>query len=277
MIKRLFSRLLRNVLLVALEAVVFLFFAAFQLVRMVFQWIRKPRLPQLKPLNAPKLPARKYVLTAGIGMAVLAASSVAYFSGVKNYEEKPVYFAAELKIPAESAGYIGNDSIFRVSLVGMGERLQIHPSWLLAVMFHESRLNPAALNFRGSGATGLIQFMGPALKDINKRLGTQYYLSHIKAMDAVTQLHLVEEYYRMVQERYGSISNFTDAYLAVLYPKAIGKSPDHILFSRPSRSYRQNSGLDINKDGRVTVGDISGRLNRMFPDLSAVEIVMVSE
>lgn len=261
----------------ALQAVVVFVFAVFQLIRMVFQWIKNPKLPQWKAWRSPKLPERKYVLTAGIGIVIVATSSVAYFSGVKDYAEEPQYFAAELKIPAESAGYIGNDSIFRVSLIGMGERLQIHPSWLLAVMFHESRLNPAALNFRGSGATGLIQFMGPALKDINKRLGTKYYLSHIKAMDAVTQLHLVEEYYQMVQERYGSISNFTDAYLAVLYPKAIGKSPEHILFSRPSRSYHQNSGLDINKDGLVTVGDISGRLYRMFPDLSAVEIVMVSE
>lgn len=261
----------------ALQAMVVLFFTGFQLVRIVFQWVRKPKQLQWQPLKFPRLPQRKYVLTAGIGMAVLVASSFAYFSGVKAYTEEPQYFAAELKIPAESVKYIGNDSIFRVSLVGMGERLQIHPSWLLAVMFHESRLNPAALNFRGSGATGLIQFMGPALKDINQRLGTKYYLSHIKAMDAVTQLHLVEEYYRMVQERYGSISNFTDAYLAVLYPRAIGKSPDHVLFARPSRSYHQNSGLDINKDGRVTVGDISGRLYRMFPDLSAVQIVMVSE
>lgn len=181
----------------------------------------------------------------------------------------PRYFAADLQIPPESRAYIGNDSLFREELVAMGTRLNIHPSWVLAVMYHESRLNPRAVNLRGSGATGLIQFMGPALKDINARLGSRYYLADVRAMSAVEQLPLVEEYFQMVKERYGPISTFTDTYLAVLFPKAIGEPHGHVLFSRPGLRYRQNSGLDHDRDGHVTVGDIDRRLRRMFPDVEA--------
>lgn len=187
-------------------------------------------------------------------------------------EIRPAYFAADLVIPPESHRYIGNDSLFRAELVNMGHRLEVNPSWILAVMYHESRLNPAAINHRGSGATGLIQLMPPALKDLNKRLGTRYYLSDVKSMSAIRQLHLVEAYYLMIKERYGSIDNFTDAYLAVLYPRAVGKPQSHVLFARPSLHYRQNSGLDMNKDGKVTVGDISVRLYGMFPDLGKIDL-----
>lgn len=277
MLRRLLGSFFRNILLFLLEVAVVLFFAVFQLLRVVIGWVKNPRSISLPRPRRLGLTGRKVWLVAGGILVLVSAAGLLYWYTPASKVPAPRYFASELLIPAESAKYISNDSLFRANLVEMGERLDIHPSWILAVMFHESRLNPAARNFRGSGATGLIQFMGPALKDINKRLGTKYYLSHIKAMDAVTQLHLVEEYYEMVQERYGAIGNFTDAYLAVLYPKAIGQSPDHVLFSRPSRSYVQNAGLDINRDGRITVADISGRLYRMFPDLASASAILTSK
>lgn len=236
-----------------------------QIVRMIIRFLRNPKLPSWKF----RLPAIEWKVAAGAGAGV-AVLLIGFLW--RNADQTPppekTWFASELRIPSESMKYIPDDSLFKATLVDMGHRLEMNPSWILAVMFHESRLNPAAKNFRGSGATGLIQFMGPALKDLNKRLRTGYYLSDVRKMDAISQLTLVEEYYEMVQERYGKISNFPDAYLAVLFPKAIGKSPEHVLFSKPGRRYAQNSGLDLNKDGHITVGDISSRLYTMFPDLA---------
>lgn len=267
MIKRFLQRIGRFFLLVVLETVVVVVMAVIQIIRMTMRFLRNPKLPSWKF----RLPAIdwKVAAGAGAGVAVLLIGFL-WMNADQTPPPEKTWFASELRIPSESMRYIRDDSLFKAELVDMGHRLDMNPSWILAVMFHESRLNPAARNFRGSGATGLIQFMGPALKDLNKRLRTRYYLSDVRQMDAISQLILVEEYYKMVQERYGKIRNFPDAYLAVLFPKAIGKSPEHVLFSRPGRRYSQNSGLDLNRDGHITVGDISNRLFTMFPDLAEV-------
>ncbi len=265
MMKRALSGLVSNLILFFLKMLLVAGAVLLLLVQKGASLVRHPGRFHRKFYLPVRRPSRLWVY-AGAAVAILLLPLA--LVPVNQSAPGPIYFASNLLIPEESMAYVGNDSLFRETLVGMGHRLNIDPSWILAVMFHESRLNPAALNHRGSGATGLIQFMGPALKDINQRLGTRYYLSDLRRMDAVSQLRLVEAYYEMVQERYGPIRNFTDAYLAVLFPRSVGKSPGHVLFSRPSRRYLQNSGLDMDKDGRVTVGDISTRLFRMFPDLS---------
>ena len=46
-----------------------------------------------------------------------------------------------------------------------------------------------------------------------------------------------------------------DLYMAVLYPKAVGKANDFILFSSGSSRYDKNMGLDMNQDGFITKGE----------------------
>ncbi|MCB0842252.1 MAG: hypothetical protein KDE26_03185, partial [Bacteroidetes bacterium] len=53
--------------------------------------------------------------------------------------------------------------------------------------------------------------------------------------------------------------------LAILYPKALGQHHCYTMYSKPTKMYRQNSGLDENKDGSVTVCDIDERMQRLFP------------
>lgn len=149
--------------------------------------------------------------------------------------------------------------------------LDVPPEWLMAVMYHESKMNPAVMNQRGSGATGLIQFMAPAVRDLNDRLGTAYYMSDIRQMSAANQLDLVEAYLRTVRGRYGEFGSLADLYLAVLYPKAIGKPGSYVLFARPKRAYQQNAGLDENRDGFVTVSDIRRRMERLYPEAMQLE------
>ncbi|RMG30498.1 MAG: lytic transglycosylase domain-containing protein [Bacteroidetes bacterium] len=144
--------------------------------------------------------------------------------------------------------------------------LDIAPEWLMAVMHSESRFNPAAVNHRGSGATGLIQFMVPTVRELNDRMGTEYYMNDIRLMAAHDQMQLVYEYLQQVRERYGEFRSLTDLYLAILYPRAINKEQTYVLYAQPSRMYRMNSGLDENKDGQVTVSDIEKRMQRLYPD-----------
>lgn len=166
--------------------------------------------------------------------------------------------------------HVTETDAFELKVRAVSERLEIAPEWLMAAMYTESRFNPAIKNRKGSGATGLIQFMVPAVKDLNRRLGTKYYMSDIQAMSALDQLDLVEAYLETIQERYREFHSLTDVYLAILYPKGLEFGPNQALFSNPTRAYRQNSGLDENKDGHVTPSDIDARMARIFPTAAAI-------
>lgn len=170
----------------------------------------------------------------------------------------------------QAAPYVGDTAQFAAQVRQVAANIDVPPGWLMAVMYVESRFQPSIRNRRGSGATGLIQIMAPTLRDLNRRLGTKYYMRDLRAMTASQQMVLVETYLRMVQERYGSFRSLTDLYLAVLYPKALARGPEagcYTLFTHPSRTYRSNRGLDENRDKRITVCDLDQRFARLFPEM----------
>ncbi len=137
--------------------------------------------------------------------------------------------------------------------------LDVPPEWLMAVMYSESKFDAGVENFQGSGATGLIQFMPAAAREMNVSL------ERLKRMNHVQQMEYVYLYLQTVRERYGDFDSLTDLYLAILYPKALGQDFCYTLYSNPTKSYRQNSGLDENKDNHVTVSDIDRRMKRLYP------------
>jgi len=132
-------------------------------------------------------------------------------------------------------------------------RVHVEPLNLLAVMSFESGFNPKAVN-QDSGATGLIQF----LKSTATGLGTT--TAKLKEMTAVEQLAFVEKYFAQFKQKLAQHHTLEDTYMAVLFPAAIGKGPDHVLFRKPSKQYTQNSGLDGNKDGTVTVREAAAKV-----------------
>ena len=103
-------------------------------------------------------------------------------------------------------------------------------------------------NAAGSGAVGLIQFMPSTAKD----LGTS--TESLAAMTPESQLDYVEKYFKPYS---GKMKNLGDIYMAILWPAGIGKSDDWVLWNQADRptTYRQNSGLDINKDSVITRGE----------------------
>lgn len=114
--------------------------------------------------------------------------------------------------------------------------------------------SPSKQNMYGAQAFGLIQFMKPAATD----LGTT--VEALKVMSQLDQLKYVFKYFEMRMKSFGKFKRLDDFYLSIFYPKAIGLGPNEKIFSVGTVGYRQNDGLDVNKDGTITVGEISAKI-----------------
>lgn len=146
--------------------------------------------------------------------------------------------------------------VFKERVLWIADQLNTNPDYLMACMHWESggTFSPSIKNAAGSGATGLIQFMPSTARG----LGTT--TAKLAAMTAEDQLRWVYEYFKPYV---GRLNNLGDVYMAILWPKAVGK-PDHfVLFDRKKTptTFRQNSGLDVNKDGLVTRAECLVKVN----------------
>jgi hypothetical protein len=144
---------------------------------------------------------------------------------------------------------------FRDRVRWIAETLELSPDDLMACMAWESgrSFSPSVRNMAGSGATGLIQFMPSTAK----ALGTT--TDELARMSAEDQLNFVYRYFRPWK---GRLTSLADCYMAILWPAAVGKPDDYALFTG-GIAYRQNAGLDANKDGRVTKAETAAKLYAM--------------
>lgn len=164
-------------------------------------------------------------------------------------------------------GIENTDLAFRLKVIEIADRLNIDPNWLMACMSFETggTFSPSIKNIAGSGATGLIQFVPSTAQG----LGTS--VEALAQMTAIDQLDWVEKYFQPYK---GRIRSLEDCYMAILFPAAIGKGKDHVLFSG-GIAYRQNAGLDANRDGRITVGEATAKVrSRFVSDLVSAEFRM---
>lgn len=124
------------------------------------------------------------------------------------------------------------------------------PNNLMACMAWESgeTFSPSVKNIAGSGATGLIQFMPTTAKS----LGTT--VEKLAQMSAEDQLNFVYKYFLAAIKARGAVVTLEDVYMTILWPAAVGKPNSYVLFDRAilATAYRQNAGLDTDKDGKVT-------------------------
>ncbi len=53
--------------------------------------------------------------------------------------------------------------------------------------------------------------------------------------------------------------------MAILWPRAVGKPDDYVLFDRAQQptAFRQNSGLDLDRNGKVTKAECAAKLYAM--------------
>lgn len=139
----------------------------------------------------------------------------------------------------------------------MATRLQTDPDFLMAVMAFESAGTfSASVRNPVSGATGLIQFMPGTARG----LGTS--VTALASMTEEEQLHYVEQYF---QPYVGLLGTLEDVYMAVLWPTAVGRPNDYILFDeRDGAVYRQNRGLDYDGDGAITKKEATAGVRRRY-------------
>lgn len=133
---------------------------------------------------------------------------------------------------------------FRAKVVQIAAGIGCDPSDLMACMAFETgrTFMPAARN-TASGATGLIQFMPSTALN----LGTT--VEDLARMSAEDQLAYVNAYFLPYR---GALRSLSDVYMAILWPAAIGKAEDAVIFAAGSRAYLGNRGLDLNHDNAVT-------------------------
>jgi len=167
---------------------------------------------------------------------------------------------------------------FEQTMNSLCTKLEINPNWLMMVMWSESRLNAQAVNKQAGDSTnpavraanravGLIQFM----PDTAKNLGTT--TQKLYAMSAIDQLHFVYAYFKPWT---GKIHSYFDLYLITFFPIAVGKPDEYILETTKlaaSKIAKQNPFFDMNKDGKLTVGEIKRKMYESIPEAVVAEVV----
>lgn len=154
-------------------------------------------------------------------------------------------------VRADIPANIREDKAFMSEVNRLAGKYKTSADAILGVMSFEtgSSFDPSKRN-TVSGATGLIQF----LPSTAKALGTT--TEKLAAMSRAQQMRYVEKYFDQFNL---DAPTDKDLYMAVLWPKAIGKSDDFVLFTEGTKAYEQNSGLDRNKDGKVTKAEAAAR------------------
>ena len=133
----------------------------------------------------------------------------------------------------------------------------------MKLMWHESGYDPNAKNSKGS-AEGLFQ----AISSTKKTLGIK---GDFTRMNEFEQLKYYEKYIILHLRNVDvtQIKDLTDWYYLGLYPAHADK-PDWTLFASKwgnkemRQNYRYNSGLDLNKDGKITKGEVGQKMAKIW-------------
>lgn len=173
--------------------------------------------------------------------------------------------SSNLYLADKASMYISDTQAFTQKVKEISGMLDIPAEWLMTVMYAESKFDSGVANFKGSGAVGLIQFMPTTALDMNVSV------ERLQRMTPVQQLEYVFIYLQRARERYGEYDSLTDLYLAILYPKARKQDYCYTLYAKPTRAYTQNSGLDVDKDGRVNISDVDRHLKKLHPTAYMIE------
>lgn len=151
----------------------------------------------------------------------------------------------EEKIPANYR------AAFVEKIKEVSSRLGINPNWLMAVINFESAGSfSSSIKNPYTGATGLIQFMP------STAIGLGTTVLQLSQMSAVEQLDYVYKYYSTYKNK---LNGYVDLYLTTFFPVAVGKPDNYVLSTKnisESVIAKQNPAFDINKDGKITVGEI---------------------
>lgn len=178
---------------------------------------------------------------------------------------------------------------FYKKLTKICSELQMKPEDLLLIMKLESGISPTAHNPSGN-ASGLIQFMPSTLKNMGYTDGHEKF----RTLDAIAQLDYVKAYIEQnMKLNGGPFKSAARCYVSIFFPVALGlpgiqredmstpivsadgTQPKYKSVS-PSfiaKAYAQNKGLDTDKDGIISYGDLDRKLQSLKNNKDYVEAV----
>lgn len=158
----------------------------------------------------------------------------------------------------------------------------IYPTWLLSIMWSESNINPAARN-RNGGASGLIQFFPRPDGIIRVGSAPQISAENMRKLSLVQQMAYVNAYFSQYKNHKNKMTSVGAVYAFVYLPariirplQALQTIPGDIVLTRNAarggdprniRYYTDNPVLDFNRDGYITVGDLTAKLNKHIKEL----------
>jgi hypothetical protein len=193
-------------------------------------------------------------LTATIGWAQLALKEIESLQQQAELSEEEV--SPEVDPVSTMAWGAKVSPEFRERVKWIADNLGCSANHLMACMAWESgeSFRSDIRNGAGSGATGLIQFMPTTARSLGT---TTAALAKMRPED---QLNYVYKYF---QPYAGRLRNLGDIYMAILWPKGVGQPDHYVLFNRSKAptTFRQNAGLDVNKDGLVTRAECLVKIN----------------
>lgn len=154
---------------------------------------------------------------------------------------------------------------FKTKVIAIAADLQIDPDWLMAIMNFESggTFSSDIQNRGGSHFYGLIQAGVPL---ITGAFGLS--VKDYRALDPVDQLDYVKQYFEPYA---GRMKTLSDAYMVVLWPRAVGQAETFVLFQDPTKAYQQNKGLDADKDKKVTKAEATAAVQKSLMDGQSVK------
>lgn len=154
---------------------------------------------------------------------------------------------------SKAKGNWKNDAAFMKEVQRVSSKYGFSQGALLGLMQSESTMNPQSVNPK-SGATGLIQFMPSTAQSLGTTTAALY------KMNRAQQMAYVDKYF---QPYSGGLSGASAGKLyAYVFLPGRANRKSGVLTQAPEKYYQQNTGLDLNRDGAITIADLDQRIHK---------------
>ena len=184
------------------------------------------------------------------------------------------------KLSGASKDLIGGNKEFLSGIQKIADKHNIKAAELLGLIASESGFKGDALN-KTTGAGGLIQFK----PEIAEEFGTT--VDDIRGMSLVDQLPLIDRY---LSKNIPKKATTSQLFGTVFMPSYADKGPDFQLLGSGDQfddgekinsairaRYERNSGLDLDDDGFISVGELGSRIKNKMSDFGIEDLTLPEE
>jgi murein DD-endopeptidase MepM/ murein hydrolase activator NlpD len=160
---------------------------------------------------------------------------------------------------------VGTDTAFLGEIKRVSQKYNIREGDLLGLIASESGFDPASDN---GTHVGLIQFGANEARSV----GTTQ--SALIKMSRAEQMKYVDKYFETRKLKKGAGAG--QLYATVFAPAYASGDPNKVLYSSPSREYASNAPLDTNQDGKITIAEMGGRIQKKKKEFGISDNVVIT-